>query len=377
MAEMRKTLLVAALSGAVSGAFMFALPLYLNNQGYSLSEIGWVFGIAAFIGGLLGVAIGALSDRFGRRPLISFYNIMMGIGAVLIGWMNSLFAFILGKAIRDSSSTNLWGAYVSRIADITLDRERGKAIGKFALVYGATFSLMFGITGYVIDHAGFTALFSIVILLTLVAAGLTLLFKELGRRTEKTEFSFKILKTRNGIVNSAVSFCTGFGDALIYSYFLYLFLMKDFSLSITDVGVLVTGLFLIWSVASYFSGKVVDRYGIRRTMVLGALLVAFGWFLQLFFWSYFWIFILLVAFDNVVWSLYGIPATKLSSVIPKKENLGRDVAVFTYAHILGGMFGVTMAGMLADISYSWLFAAKIIIMIIAALLVWFGITLKE
>ncbi len=375
--ELRKTLLVAAVSGAISGAMVFSLPLYLDAMGYSLSEIGWVFGIAAFIGGVVGVGIGALSDRFGRRPLIAFYNLMMGAGAFVIGWLSGIYAFILGKALRDTSSTSLWGAYVSRIGDITEDKERGRSIGKFALVYGITFSLMFAVAGFIIDNSGFVALFSLVILLSLLAAALAFIFKELGKRTERAEFSLRILKTRNGLVNSAISFCTGCGDALIYSYFIYLLFLKEYSLSVFGVGMLITGLFLLWSIASYFSGIITDRYGIRKTMIIGALSVASVWFLQIFFWSAFWPFVILVAFDNISWSFYGVAATKLSSVIPKKENLGRDVAVFTNAHILGAIIGVTIAGMLAEISYSLLFTVKIAVMLLAALLVWYGIKLKE
>lgn len=375
--EMKKTLLVASLSGAISGALMFAMPLYLDSQGYDLSEIGWVFGIAAFVSGIIGVGIGALSDRFGRRPLISLYNLMAGIGAFLVGWITNIYGFILGKAVRDYSATQLWGAFVSRIGDITEDKKRGESIGKFALVYGAAFSIMFAITGFIIDAYGFIVLFSIIIVLSILAAALTFIFKEAGKRTTKAEFSFGILKTRNGLVNSAISFCTGCGDGLIYAYFIYIFLINEFSLTISDVGMLITGLFLLWAFASYFAGKTADKYGIRKTAVTGALLVASVWFLQIFFWSSFWPFILLVAFDNISWAFYGMGATKLSSIIPKKENLGRDVAVFTYAHLIGAMVGMSIAGMLAEMAYPYLFATKVVLMITASLLIWYGIKLKE
>ena len=65
------------------------------------------------------------------------------------------------------------------------------------------------------------------------------------------------------------------------------------------------------------------------------------------------------------------------SIIPKKENLGRDVAVFTYAHLIGAMVGMSIAGMLAEIAYLYLFGTKVVLMIATALLVWYGIKLKE
>jgi len=375
--EMKKTLLVAALSGAIAGALMFAMPLYLDDQGYDLSEIGWVFGIAALVSGIIGVGIGALSDRFGRRPLISLYNLMAGIGAFLVGWITNIYGFVLGKAIRDYSAMHLWGAYISRIGDITEDKNRGESIGGFIVFFGAAFSIMFFITGVIVDTYGFNVLFSIVIILSIIAAALTLFFKEIGKRTQKTEFSFGILKTRNGLANSVLSFCTGCADGLIYAYFVYIFLINEFSFTISSVGALITGVFLIWAFASYFAGKTVDRFGIRKTAVVGALMVASAWFLQIFFWNELWIFILLLAFDNISWAFYGTSASKLSSIIPKKENLGRDVAVFTYAHLAGAMVGVSIAGMLAEIAYPYLFAAKVIMMVSASLLVWYGIKLKE
>jgi len=375
--EMKKTLLVAALSGAIAGSLMFAMPLYLDKQGYDLSEIGWIFGIATFVSGILGVGIGALSDRFGRRPLISLYNLMAGIGAFIVVGITNIYGFIIGKAIRDYSATQLWGAYVSRIGDITENRKRGESIGKFALVYGSVFSIMFFATGWILDSYGFTVLFSIVIVLSIVAAALTFIFREAGKRTNKTEFSLGMLKTRNGIVNSLVSFCTGSADGLIYAYFIYIFLINEFSFTISGVGALITGVFILWALSSYFAGKTVDRFGIKKTAVTGALVVASTWIMQAFFWSELWIFVFLLAVENIFWGFYGTSATKLSSIIPKKENLGRDVAVFTYAHITGVMFGVTIAGMLAEISYMYLFIANAIVMASTALLVSYGIKLKE
>jgi MFS family permease len=375
--ELKKTLLVAAISGIAFGILYFSLPIYLDFQGYDLSEIGWIFGMAVLLSGLLGIGIGALSDRFGRKPLIVFYNLMRAVGTLLIGWVPGIHAFILGKATVDFSRTHLWGAFVSRISDITKKKERGCAIGKYIAVFGTALSLTFVFSGYAIDNIGFHPLFSAAVLFSILAALFTFTFRESGKRTKKTALSLELLKTRNGRINSAISFCTGFSDALIYAYFFYIFLLREYSLSVTEVGLFTTGLFLFWSLASYFTGKATDLFGIRRTIAAGSLCNALVWVGVLFLWSDFWPFIFLLMLDNVSWALYGTGATKLSSVIPKRENIGRDVSVFSYSHIVGAMVGAFIAGTLADISYSWLFMTKILVMLAAAALVWYGIKLRE
>ncbi len=84
-----------------------------------------------------------------------------------------------------------------------------------------------------------------------------------------------------------------------------------------------------------------------------------------------------MAADNLSWAFYGIGVTKLSSVIPKEENLGRDISVFTYSHLIGLMCGAFIAGTIAEDSYSCVFLVKMAIMLAAALLVWYGIKIKE
>ncbi len=375
--EMKKTLLVAAISGAAGGALKFALPLFLDHQGYGLSEIGWVFGIAALFSGILGIGIGALSDKFGRKPLIAFYNLLRGLSAFIIGWIPGVYAFIAGKSLDDFSKVHLWGAFVSRVRDVTGNEVRGRAIGKFIAVFGTTFSLALVFSGYIIDNFGYHVLFSVIILVSIIAAGFTFLFREKGKRKEEVSFSLELLKTMNGKVNSAISFFTGFSDALIYAYFFYIFLIKQYSFSIFDVGFITAGLFLLWSLGSYFSGKIVDKHGIRKSIAGSALAGAVVWVGVLFFWADFWPFIFLIAMENILWSLYSTGATTLSSVIPKQENIGRDVSVFSYSHIIGAIAGAFIAGMLADISYSYLFIVKVVSLLVPAFLVWYGIKLKQ
>jgi hypothetical protein len=81
--------------------------------------------------------------------------------------------------------------------------------------------------------------------------------------------------------------------------------------------------------------------------------------------------------DNVVYPLYGVNSAKLSSLIAHKENLGRDIAVFGYFHLIGMVFGLLVAGPLAAISFSLVFLARAAGLSIPALIALKFIKLEE
>lgn len=88
-----------------------------------------------------GPILGALSDRFGRRPVLLGSIAMLGIDFIIMGLSGSIGVLFVGRAL-----SGIGGATVSTanayIADTTEPKDRAKAFGKIGAAFG--FGFVFG-----------------------------------------------------------------------------------------------------------------------------------------------------------------------------------------------------------------------------------------
>lgn len=83
---------------------------------------------------------GALSDRFGRRPVVLLSNLGLGLDYVFMALAPNVAWLFVGRAISGmaSSSFSTAGAY---IADVTSIEQRAAAFGKMGVAFGLGFIL--------------------------------------------------------------------------------------------------------------------------------------------------------------------------------------------------------------------------------------------
>lgn len=81
---------------------------------------------------------GALSDRFGRRPVVLLSNLGLGLDYIVMALAPNLAWLVVGRVISGmaSSSFSTAGAY---IADVTPPEQRAAAFGKIGMVFGLGF----------------------------------------------------------------------------------------------------------------------------------------------------------------------------------------------------------------------------------------------
>ena len=84
--------------------------------------------------------IGALSDRFGRRPLILASNIGLGLNYLLMAWAPTLQWLFIGRVISGITGAS-FGTASAYIADTTSPEERAHAFGMLGAAFGAGFVL--------------------------------------------------------------------------------------------------------------------------------------------------------------------------------------------------------------------------------------------
>lgn len=114
------------------------LHLYALNFGAGPLEIGVV--AAAFpLAQVIGVPVmGALSDRFGRKPLLLISQITTCIGFILLALSNSLWMVILSRVVDGLFGANIATAQAA-ISDITTDENRAQGLGLTGAAFGLGF----------------------------------------------------------------------------------------------------------------------------------------------------------------------------------------------------------------------------------------------
>jgi len=376
MHELRKTFIAAILFGFIAGAISVTIPLFLDEQGYSLANIGSILAVATLVGGLAGIYIGAHSDVVGRKKLLSGLGGLWAVCTVMLIPFKSIFAYVISQSGSKFSSGTLWNLFLSRITDLTKRSERGKYLGYYSAAFGLAFAFAHVVAGFIFSNFGVDAVFLFVTLITLGMAGFILSFKELPSKKKKIHLSLATLRTRNGFVNAIVSLLNGAQRSIIYGFVIYIFLAQTYSFTPEEVG-FYTFIFLsVWGISSFFLGSFADKFGSLQTLLYGSILNASIWVAAAYFqqWE---IFFFLMIFENFTYPFYGVSTIKISSLIAHKENVGRDITTFGYFDFIGSMAGVFVAGILAEMSFSYVFLMRAALTLSSALIAYFFISLDS
>jgi DHA1 family tetracycline resistance protein-like MFS transporter len=114
---------------------------FLAGDTARAAEIYGIFATAwALMQFLFSPLHGALSDRFGRRPLILISNFGLGLDYVLMALSPNLWWLFAGRVISGICAANLATSY-AYIADVTAPELRSARFGMLGVAFGAGFVL--------------------------------------------------------------------------------------------------------------------------------------------------------------------------------------------------------------------------------------------
>ena len=114
----------------------------------------WVGALIAAYAGVQFFAaplLGALSDRFGRRPIILTSVVGIGLDYLLLAWAPSLGWLFLGRLIAGATSANV-AAATAFIADVTSKEDRARRFGLVGATFGAGFVIGPALGGLLVAH---------------------------------------------------------------------------------------------------------------------------------------------------------------------------------------------------------------------------------
>ena len=242
------------------------------------------WGVAQF---LTAPILGALSDRFGRRPVLLLSTFGLGLDFLVMAFAPTLSILLVARLVSGATSATFPTAH-AYVADVTPKEERAAAFGKLASAISLGFIAGPALGGWLAEF-DLRLPFLIAAAVTLVNGlyGLFVLPESLApeRRSGRLEIrplftvgGFQLL--RGDVARLAgVSFLNRMGD-MIWGSVWVLYCAHRFGWSPSAMGlqILAAGVLGV-AVQAWGVGRVVRAVGERRTLLMGAAVsaAAFAW----------------------------------------------------------------------------------------------------
>jgi DHA1 family tetracycline resistance protein-like MFS transporter len=231
---------------------------------------------------------GALSDRFGRRPVVLLSNLGLGLDYIVMALAPNVAWLVVGRVISGmaASSFSTAGAY---IADVTPPEQRAAAFGKIGMVFGLGFIFGPALGGWLgaidprLPFWGAAAL-------SLLNAGYGFfVLPESLPPDKRTPFAWKranpvgslvLLRSHHELFGLATVAFLGYLAHAVLPSVSVLYMGYRYGWGPAAVGLMMAG---VGSAAMIVQGGLIGpitaRFGERRTVMMGLLCGAIGFFI--------------------------------------------------------------------------------------------------
>jgi DHA1 family tetracycline resistance protein-like MFS transporter len=156
------------------GIIIPLLPFYAESFGASPIVIGLLFAVFSLCQLLAAPALGDLSDRYGRRPILVFSLAGTVVSFVMLALAHSIAMLFLARIVDGLSGGNISTAR-AYVADITEPKDRARAYGIIGAAFGLGFIMGPALSG-VLARVSITAPIWAAAALTLVATAMAWLW---------------------------------------------------------------------------------------------------------------------------------------------------------------------------------------------------------
>lgn len=155
------------------GLFML-IPVFTiyapHLQGATPFLLGLALGSYGLTQGLLQIPFGMLSDRYGRKPLITAGLILFTIGSLLGARTHSMSGMILARILQGGGA--IGSVLIALLADITAKQHRTKAMAIIGATIGLSFSIAFILSPTLAEKTGLAGIFYLTAGLALLGLGI-------------------------------------------------------------------------------------------------------------------------------------------------------------------------------------------------------------
>lgn len=258
--------------------FMVAtiLSKYLVDIGTTVTMAGFIVGLFSITSLFCRPFSGIMADRLSNVTLLKWSNVLMGIG--LLGFtITTQIPLLIVFRIINGVGFALAGTCQITLASQYIPKDKmGEGIGYLGLgmVLGSAVAPGFGLA--IADSLGMKITFLIAAALTVIAYIILCFQKEEKKQAaEKKQISFSDIIAVKALPFTLVAGAYSFVNGIIASY---LVLFAD-EIGVKGISIYFTVCAIVLFIIRPFSGKLMDKKGIRVTVLPGLILTAGAMFL--------------------------------------------------------------------------------------------------
>ena len=263
------------------GIIIPLLPFYAETFGASPVAIGLLFAVFSVAQLIAAPALGALSDRFGRRPVLIFSLIGTVISFAMLAVAQSLTMLFVARVIDGLSGGNITTAR-AYIADVTEPDERAKAFGFLGAAFGMGFIVGPGLAG-LFAQISYTAPIWAAAAVTLLATAMAWFWlpETVHRGSAVTVSPWRALPEVLGRPHLRPLLVADFAywcSFAVCTTTFALFASRRFGFGVTQTGYVLAAFGVLGVVVQgALVGVVARTLGVLQTFLLGLVIAAAGW----------------------------------------------------------------------------------------------------
>jgi MFS family permease len=144
-------------------------PLFFAAHGLDVARIGVVKAVYPAVWGILQIATGPLSDRFGRKGLIAWGMVVQAGGIWLTVLMPEYTAWLAGAVLQGLGTAMVYPTLLAAITDHAHPTWRASSLGVYRFWRDLGYAVGALLAGIVADLIGFAASIHVVATLTLLS----------------------------------------------------------------------------------------------------------------------------------------------------------------------------------------------------------------
>lgn len=259
------------------GMFYVIWQPYLLSTGITLAQLGIVQSIISVSTGLGLYFWGYVSDNYGRKPVIvaCIVSRIIAIGFLLVSdsfWAFIGFAVFMGFTAMFNMGNPARNAIITESVDST---QRATALSTIIMIGQVISTVVATLGGWIALRMGYTPIFYLMVIGDTI--GVLVCTRYLKETLEKNENKEKktLLETlrhsfapEKELIRLYIAlFAMGFSYAVAYSL-LYGALTETFGFTTVQLGFMSTAFNLTWAVDSIPLGKLVDRIGRKKGLLM-------------------------------------------------------------------------------------------------------------
>jgi len=263
------------------GIIIPLLPFYAQTFGASPLVIGLLFASFSLSQLLATPALGVLSDRWGRRPVLIFSLLGTVVSFAMLALAQSLLMLFAARIIDGLSGGNITTAR-AYIADVTEPHERAKAYGMLGAAFGLGFIVGPALAG-VFSHISYTAPIWAAAAVTVIATAMAWFWlpETVHRGSAATMSPWRALPdvfSRRQIRPLLMADFLYWASFSVCNTTFALFASRRFGFDVAQTGYVLAAFgFLGVIVQVGMVGPIVRALGVHRTFLLGLVIAGIGW----------------------------------------------------------------------------------------------------